>query len=56
MKTRSLDTEIVYCLSPSKSITDALKQFGVGDNDEDLCAICVVLVDGKSESFVLTIS
>jgi len=48
MKTRSLDTEIVYFLSPSKSISDSLRQYGVGDGDSALCAICVVLVNGKT--------
>ena len=39
-KTRSVDTEILYNLSPSKSIADSLKQFGVGSNeDKNLYAV-----------------
>ena len=53
MKTHTLDTEIVYYLSPTKSISDSLKQFGVGEDDKDLAAIIVVISqDKENDNFV----
>merc|ERR1711874_332403 len=41
MKTRSLNTEILYNLSSSKNITDSLVKFGVGDTDSSLLVAVV---------------
>ena len=44
MKTRSVNTEVLYNLSSSKNITDSLVKFGVGDADT---ALVVAVVDNS---------
>ena len=39
MKTRSIHTEVLYNLSPTSSITDSLKTFGVADDQKSF--LCV---------------
>eukprot|EP00048_Salpingoeca_helianthica_P021586 m.13237 g.13237 ORF g.13237 m.13237 type:complete len:162 (-) comp6148_c0_seq1:37-522(-) len=41
MKTKSLNSEILYALSPSKSIRDSLVTFGVGATDTSAYAVLV---------------
>jgi len=36
MITKTMSSEILYCLSPEKSITGAFRTFGVSDTDTDL--------------------
>ncbi|KAJ1558135.1 hypothetical protein HK096_003372, partial [Nowakowskiella sp. JEL0078] len=49
LKTRSLLSEILYNLSPSTSISDALRQFGLSDG---LKSLIVVLLGSDSENNV----
>jgi EKC/KEOPS complex subunit CGI121/TPRKB len=46
MKSRSIYTEILLCLSPSNSISDAFKNFGLSANTKDI----FVLLDCNSSS------
>ncbi|CAN8005087.1 unnamed protein product [Ixodes hexagonus] len=46
MKTRSILSEILYQLAPTKNISDSLKQFGAHDTDT---AVIVVLVDDSED-------
>ncbi|XP_022704684.1 EKC/KEOPS complex subunit Tprkb-like [Varroa jacobsoni] len=39
MKTKSIFAEILYCMSPSTSIIDSFKKFGVSERDSTLIAI-----------------
>lgn len=47
MTTRSVFAEIIYNLSPTRTITESLKNFGLGDDDKHILA--VVLDDGSGE-------
>ncbi|XP_037804212.1 EKC/KEOPS complex subunit Tprkb-like [Penaeus monodon] len=47
MTTRSVFAEIIYNLSPTRTITESLKTFGLGDDDKHILA--VVLDDGSGE-------
>uniref|UniRef100_A0A8C4QHM2 Tp53rk binding protein n=1 Tax=Eptatretus burgeri TaxID=7764 RepID=A0A8C4QHM2_EPTBU len=47
MKTHGLYSEIIYNLSPSKSITESFRRFGITDNDTSLLVITVDLGGGK---------
>ncbi|CAL8122308.1 unnamed protein product [Orchesella dallaii] len=46
MMTRSFQTEILYCLSPNKNITEALTSFGSKENDSTFILI------GEKQAFV----
>ncbi|XP_042226024.1 EKC/KEOPS complex subunit Tprkb-like isoform X2 [Homarus americanus] len=39
MVTRSVFAEIIFNLSPTKNITDSLKNFGLGDGDTEILAV-----------------
>ncbi|XP_042871656.1 EKC/KEOPS complex subunit Tprkb-like [Penaeus japonicus] len=47
MTTRSVYAEIIYNLSPTRTITESLKTFGLGDDDTHILA--VVLDNGSGE-------
>lgn len=53
LKTRNINSEVVFCLSPSNSITDSLKKFGVSPEDSAVIAVTVDDFDGQKMQVVL---
>ncbi|XP_019948029.1 EKC/KEOPS complex subunit TPRKB [Paralichthys olivaceus] len=47
MKTRSLNSEMIFNLSPTNNISDAFRRFGISDGDD---SVMVVVVHDKNES------
>lgn len=48
MKTRSIHTEVLYNLSPTNSIKDSLRTFGISGNESKL--LCVVITKTDKEN------
>jgi EKC/KEOPS complex subunit CGI121/TPRKB len=49
--TKALHSELVYCVSPSKHISEAFRRFGVGENSEALLVCKFNADDGDLERF-----
>ncbi|XP_071111032.1 EKC/KEOPS complex subunit TPRKB-like [Haliotis cracherodii] len=53
MMTRNVHTEILFCLSPTKNISDSFKKFGLGDSDT---SALVVIMNDKNGSTLATVT
>ncbi|XP_065199026.1 EKC/KEOPS complex subunit TPRKB-like [Sycon ciliatum] len=50
MKTRSINTELIYWLSPTTSISNSLKHFGSTDQDTSLLAVVIDDAETSAEA------
>ncbi|KAG7209633.1 hypothetical protein KM043_011280 [Ampulex compressa] len=51
LTTKSLNTEVLFCLSISKNISRSLKEFGIGDEDNNILVI-LLHKDNNHESIL----
>ncbi|XP_041349721.1 EKC/KEOPS complex subunit TPRKB-like [Gigantopelta aegis] len=55
MITKNVHSEILFCLSPSKSITESFRMFGAGDKDTSVLIIIVDDHDSKVVNKILDV-
>ncbi|KAL4225881.1 hypothetical protein ACF0H5_013869 [Mactra antiquata] len=52
MTTKNVHSEVLYCLSPTKNITDSFRKFGVGDKDNSVFIVLLNDLDGAKMEFI----
>ena len=52
MMTKNVHSEILFCLSPTKNISDSFRKFGLADNERSVLVVVADDIDGSTMSAV----
>lgn len=52
MMTKNVHSEILFCLSPTKNISDSFRKFGLADNETSVLVVIADDLDGNTMSAV----